>query len=72
MQINFSCFAAQVQKFGSRIGVTMRAKTGEQLTECGIHHVGTLFMLVIRYRYQSYCNDFPGTFYVLLSFRYHV
>ena len=32
------------------IGVTMRAKTGEQLTECGIYHVGTLFMLLIRYR----------------------
>ncbi len=53
MWINLSFFASQVQKFGSRIGVTMRAKTGEQLTECGIHHVGTLFMLVIRYRYQS-------------------
>ena len=32
------------------IGVTKRAKTLEQLTECGIYHVGTLFMLLIRHR----------------------
>jgi hypothetical protein len=42
------------------VGVTMRAKTGEQLSECGIYHVAMLFMLLIRQQEQKafFCGFF--------------